>query len=108
MRILLDECLPRRLKQGFGSEHEVTTVPERGWAGKQNGELLTLATREFEVFITVDTGVEFQQNLRSSSLTVVLLRAPSNRLDAFLPLMPTVLQELAGAAPGRIVRVGDR
>jgi predicted nuclease of predicted toxin-antitoxin system len=105
---LLDECLPRRLKRAFESEHEVTTVPERGWAGKQNGELLTLATREFDVFITVDTGVEFQQNVGSSSLTVVLLRAASNRLEALLPLMPTVLRELAGAAPGRIVRIGDR
>ena len=107
MRILLDECLPRRLKQAFGSQHAVTTVPERGWAGKQNDELLTLAAREFDVFITVDTGVEFQQNIGSSSLTLVLLRAPSNRLDALLPLMPTVLQELAGAVRGRIVRVGD-
>ena len=76
MRILLDECLPRRLKQAFGTEHEVTTVPERGWAGKQNGDLLTLAAGEFEVFITVDTGVEFQHNVGASSLTVVLLEPP--------------------------------
>lgn len=79
MRILLDECLPRQLTQALGSEHDVTTVPEHGWAGTKNGELLDSAAAEFNVFITVDTGVSFQQHPRGSSLTTVLLRAPSNR-----------------------------
>ena len=77
-------------------------------AGKQNGHLLRQATREFDVYITVAAGVEFQQNRASSSLTVVLLTATSNRLDALLPLISTALLELASAGPGQVVRVGRR
>ncbi len=53
MRVLLDESLPRRLRQEL-PEHEVSTVPEAGWAGKANGELLRLAEPAFEVFVTMD------------------------------------------------------
>jgi hypothetical protein len=107
VRILLDECLPRRLKEAFGSDHEVTTVPERGWAGRTNGELLQLAAAEFDVFVTVHTGVAHQQNLGSSSLTMVLLRARSNRLASLLPLIPAVRQQLAVAPRGEILRIGE-
>ncbi len=108
MRVLLDECLPRRLKQAFGADHTVATVPEQGWSGTKNGDLLALAAREFDAFITVDVGVPLQQNVGESSLTVVLLRAPSNRLDALLPLIPRALDMLASATAGQIIRIGDR
>ncbi len=62
MKILLDECLPRKLKSYF-HEHEVVTVPERGWAGTKNGTLLKLAGPEFDVFVTLDKGLPYQQNL---------------------------------------------
>ena len=107
MRILLDECLPRRLQEAFGSDHEVTTVPEHGWAGTKNGELLELAAAEFDVFVTVDTGLAHQQNLGSSSLTLVLLRARNNRLASLLPLIPAVRQQLAVAPRGEILRIGE-
>jgi hypothetical protein len=63
MRLLLDECLPRKLKNHL-PEHECSTVPEQGWAGKKNGELLLLAEKSgFEIFLTLDRGVEYEQNL---------------------------------------------
>lgn len=84
------------------------TVPERGWAGKKNGDLLALAGREFDVFVTVDVGVEFQQDLASSRLIIVLLRARNNRLDSLLPLIPKVLEQLATTTPGQLLRVAER
>jgi predicted nuclease of predicted toxin-antitoxin system len=63
MRILLDECIPRKFKRTL-TEHSCQTVPEAGLAGKPNGDLLDSANREgFQVFITVDKGIEFEQNL---------------------------------------------
>ncbi len=73
MKLLLDESLPRRLRNEF-SQHEVTTVPERGWAGKTNGELLKLAAGSFDVFITADQGLEYQQNLTNVGIAVIVLR----------------------------------
>ena len=87
MRVLLDECLPRGLKQAFPPEHQVTTVPERGWAGKTNGELLRLAHAEFDAFVTIDAGLAYQHHLVGFELGIVLLLASSNRLDAQVPLM---------------------
>jgi hypothetical protein len=74
MRLLLDESLPRGLKRHLSS-HKVTTVPEQGWAGKSNGELLRLAEEEFDAFLTADQNVEYQQNLGSYRLDVVVLAA---------------------------------
>jgi hypothetical protein len=66
MRLLLDECMPRRLKQElFG--HDVSTVQEMGWAGIKNGALLQLASGSFDALLTVDQGIEYQQNLFSGS-----------------------------------------
>ncbi|MDQ2695700.1 MAG: DUF5615 family PIN-like protein, partial [Pseudomonadota bacterium] len=63
MRVLLDENLDRRLKRAFESDFDVVTVTERGWSGKTNGELLRLAEVEFDVLVTMDRGIEHQQNL---------------------------------------------
>lgn len=99
MRVLLDECLPRRLKQDLLG-HEVLTVPEAGWAGKENGELLALATGRFDVLITVDQKLRFQQNLSEMKLGVIVLRAPNNRLDTLRPLVPKILKAIDVARPG--------
>src|SRR5262245_47751086 len=74
MNVLLDECLPRKLKYDLPG-HTVSTVPEMGWAGTKNGALLRLAETTFEVFITADQNVEYQQNLRSTVLGIVVLVA---------------------------------
>lgn len=79
MRILLDECIDRRLTKDIVG-HEVKTVPQMGWATIKNGELLALAEDEFDVFLTVDRNLSFQQNLPKFNLAVIVLCAPSNRL----------------------------
>ena len=77
MRVLLDECLPKRLKHLLIG-HNVQTVPEAGWAGKKNGELIRLATGKFDAFITIDSNLIYQQNLSGVSFGVVVLSARSN------------------------------
>ena len=104
MRILLDECIPRKLKNSFYS-HECRAVP--GWAGKKNGELLTLAeTAGFQVLITIDRGIEYQQNLNPRSIAVVMIRTKSNRLVDLLPHVPEILKVLGSLQPGQLAKVG--
>ena len=104
--MLLDECVPRRLAQAFGTEHAVATVTGLGWAGTKNGDLLRLAADSgFEALVTVDVGLHVPPD---ASLSVLVLRAGSNRLEALLPLMPSVLEHLAALPPGRTEIIGDR
>ena len=105
MRILLDECLPRRLKWQFPG-HDVTTVPEAGWAGRKNGDLLQLMTGLFDIFITIDRGIAFQQQLADRPFAVLLLQARSNRLADLLPLVPALTEALKSAQPGDVIRIG--
>lgn len=105
MRVLLDECVPRKLKQELPG-HEVLTVTERGWSGVKNGELLALAVAEFDAFLTVDQNLKYQQNLQTFSIAILLLIAPNNRLKTLLPLMPDVREALAEIKAGEFVRVG--
>jgi hypothetical protein len=80
MRILLDECVPRGLRRSLPG-HDVATVPELGWSGKKNGELMQfIAAEAFDIFLTVDQNLQFQQKLESAALAVVVLSAPSNQL----------------------------
>ena len=105
MRVLLDECLPSRLKQAIPG-HEISTVSDAGWRGKSNGELLGLASGEFDVFVTIDKNLPAQQNLDSFSIGVVILNAVSNRFQDLEPLIPELLEVLPGIAPGKLVRLG--
>jgi hypothetical protein len=105
MKVLLDECLPRKLKNHL-REHECSTVPEQGWAGKKNGELLFLAENSgFEIFLTLDRGVEYEQNLKECEIAVVLISAKSSRLADLLPRIPTILTALRAVRVGQLVRV---
>jgi len=105
MRILLDECVPRRLRRELPG-HNVQTVHELGWSGKKNGELLQLmAGQNLDVLLTVDQGIRHQQNLRAAGVAVVVLVAASNRLADLVPLMPSVLAVLASILPGDVVEV---
>ena len=99
MRLLLDESLPRKLKECL-APHKVRTVPEMGWAGKTNGALLRLAEQEFEVFLTADQKLPNQQDLPAFSIAVVVFAAVSNRLRDIEPLVPKVLEILADLRPG--------
>lgn len=100
MRLLLDECIDRRLARELGG-HEVKTVPQMGWAAKRNGELLALAQRQFEVFITVDRNLAFQQNLPEFDIAVLILHAPSNRLADLRLLAPKILSILPALTKGK-------
>jgi len=104
MRLLLDECVPRRLKKEFVG-HEVKTAREAGFAGLKNGELLRAATAEFNVLITVDKNIPYQQKLRSLPIALMILIAKSNRYEDLKPLIPRALESLKSIRPGDVVRV---
>ena len=102
MKILLDECIDQRFRKELIG-HEVVTVPEAGWAGKKNGELLALAARDHQVFITVDRNLYFQQNLPKFNIAVLILIARSNRLADLKSLAKDLLLKLTALKPGEVV-----
>ncbi len=105
MRILLDENLNWRLERSLPG-HDVESVQLNGWAGIENGELLKLASQSFEVFITMDGNIQFQQNYASLNLILIALKARSNRLQDTEPLMPRVLALLPTLRTGTLTIVG--
>lgn len=105
MKVLLDECVPRKLKREL-PEHEVRTVTEQGWSGVKNGELLALAGAEFDVFLTVDQNLKYQQNLQTFHIGIILLAAQNNRLKILSLLMPEVNEALAKIKAGEFIRIG--
>lgn len=106
MKLLIDECLPRALKRLLG-KHECRTVQEMGWSGKKNSVLLSLAEPEFDVLVTIDQGMEYEQHLANRNITVLVLGARSNQIEHLVPLIPAALAALGRAQPGRVVRVGE-
>ena len=105
MRVLLDECVDRRLAEDIQG-HDVRTVPEAGWAGLTNGELLTRAQQGFDAFVTVDRRLPFQQDLSRFSIAVVVLRARSNRVGDLRHLIPQLLAALLTVKRGEVTWVG--
>lgn len=101
MKILLDECLPKKLKHEVEAD-EVKTVPEMGWAGKKNGELLRLAEQEFDVLLTNDQNLESQQNLKQFDLAFIVLVAYTNDIEDLKPLMPAPNEATKTIQPGEI------
>ena len=104
MRILLDEDLPRR----FGAlltGHDVTTVQQSGWAGMKNGKLLALAAAKFDVFLTMDQNIEFQQNLSTLPIAVLVVEPTSNRIEHLRELVPDVLRKLNHIQPRSLQKV---
>jgi predicted nuclease of predicted toxin-antitoxin system len=104
MKILLDECIDRRLAREFGG-YDIKTVPQMGWAGIKDRELLILAASVFDVFITADRNLSFQQNLSSFDLSLIVLQAQSNRLADLKPLVPKVFDVLDIAPKGQATLV---
>lgn len=97
--------MPRKLRRELTS-HDVRTVPEMGWSGKKNGELLQLvAPQGFEVLLTVDQSIRHQQNLQAAGVAVIVLVAPSNRLADLVPLMPSVQAALGSIKAGDVVEI---
>lgn len=104
MKVLLDECVDRRLAADLVG-HEVSTVPQMGWATIRNGDLLALAEGKFDVFVTVDRNLAFQQRLPKFAVAVIVLRATSNRLADLRPLVPKLLKTLPVAARGQVTSI---
>ena len=104
MRILLDESLPRHLTSHL-HPHDVSTVQQCGWAGKENGELLAVAELRFDLLLTADQNLPFQQHLPSFSLAVMILHARSNRLEDLLPLLPNVHATLETVTPHQVIHI---
>jgi predicted nuclease of predicted toxin-antitoxin system len=105
MKVFLDECIDWRLSRDL-ADHEVMTARQMGWTSITNGELLALAWREFDVFVTVDRNLSFQQDLDVLPIAVIVLSAPSNRLADLRPLVPRLLAAIASAGPGKATIVG--
>ncbi len=101
-KVLLDECVDRGLANEI-TGHEVRTVPEAGWSSFQNGELLSRAQAEYDVFITTDRNLMFQQNLPKYDMAVIVLAAKTNRLQDLLSLIPEILNAINSAKPGNPV-----
>lgn len=105
MRLLLDESLPRRLSRELLG-HTVTTVTQAGWTGLENGELLRIAAEKFDIFLTADRNIEYQQNVRTLPLAVIVLVARNNTFETLRRLVPEVLNRLERLEPRSLVKVG--
>ena len=104
LRVLLDECLPKKLKREFAN-CVVSTVSEMGWAGTKNGELMKVAEGHFDVFVIADQNLQYQQNLSYSYIGVIVLVATNNRLETLAPLMPRINAIIQSIAAGQIVEI---
>jgi predicted nuclease of predicted toxin-antitoxin system len=106
MRILIDECLNWRLGRAL-TGHYAVSVQRMGWSGVKNGDLLALAEKnQFEVFLTGDRNLAFQQSTAGVRIAVVVLEAPGIQLHHTLPLIPKVMTLLSSLQPGQVVRIG--
>ena len=104
MRVLLDSCVPRGLREELAS-HQVRTAPEVGWGDLDNSDLLDAMAGKFDALVTVDKGLPQQHEIGVRSFGVVVLRATSNRLSDLVPLVPDLLATLGTLKPGTVVRV---
>jgi len=105
MHVLLDEQLPRQLAREIGG-HDVSTVQQCGGAGLQNGALIRVAADAgFDVLVTADRNLQFQQNLSQSRIGIILLIAPSNALEDLLPLVPSLLTAIPKSRSDQLLRI---
>jgi predicted nuclease of predicted toxin-antitoxin system len=104
MRILIDECIDPRVKTLF-AEHEAKTVHEMGWDQLKDGPLLRLAEQSFDVFITIDRSLEYQQNLNKLLLGVIVIRVPKNQMPYYVALKARLLAAIPEIHPGQVVNL---
>ena len=104
MRLLLDECAPRRLTKCFPG-HVVSTIEQAGLKGLKNGALLLAASVDFDVLVTVDKNIEYQQNPDKLPMTILILSVFHNRFQSILPLMPKALECLESLSGNKIIRI---
>lgn len=105
MKVLLDECIDWRLSRDLAA-HEVKSARQMGWSAIKNGELLALAASQFDVFVTVDRNLSFQQHLPAHPIAVLVLKAKTNRLSNLRTLVPELLAAIRDARPGSAILIG--
>ena len=103
-RVLFDEDMPRQLRRDL-PEFEVRTVQEEGWSSVQNGELLLRAARTFDVFVTADQRLQYQQNIPQFDIGVVVIAARDTRLPHLQLLLPQLRSAILNVTPGSVVIV---
>ena len=99
--------MPARFARSLGG-HSVTTVQKRGWAGIKNGDLLALAEKEFDAFVTVDRKIAHQQNLTKLRIPVLLIRARTNRLEDIQSLAADLLERIHSAPAGDVTMIAGQ
>jgi predicted nuclease of predicted toxin-antitoxin system len=108
MKILLDECVPRKVKFLFVAEGIFCeTVRDAGWSGKENGELLSLAEQKYEVLVTIDRNIKHQQNLAGRKISILIIRTVSNDYEDIRHLIPAAVEALQSIRSGQFVEVGN-
>lgn len=106
MKILLDESLPRKLKYNFPANHKILSVKDMNWLGKKNGELLELIIENnFEIFVTVDRNLPYQQNLQRLPFTIFVLCAVNNRRDTLQKLVPAIFERIKNGALQNVIEI---
>ncbi len=106
MKILLDESLPTKLSEFFGTEHEVLTVKDMNWLGKKNGELVQLVIENnFEVFVTADRNLPYQQNVKAITFILAILCGLNNRQETYINLIPKLLDLLKSSESPGVIHV---
>ena len=92
MKILLDENIHRKIQHEFGENYNVFSVRQLKWNGKKNGELMTLCVDSgFDILVTLDKNLQFQQNLKKYNLKIILLKVKNNRFITVKNLVPKIL-----------------
>ena len=107
MKLLLDECVPRRLKHDFVG-YEISTIDEAGFKGLKNSKLISATNGIFEVLITVDKNIEYQQNKKDLPIAIIILSANSNRYESFSPLISEALKILEIIKSGEIIKIEEQ
>lgn len=102
MKIIIDECVPSIVKRGL-ADRDIVTVQQMGWAGVKNGKLLSLVAPDFDVFITSDQNLRYQQNLSSFGIAVIVL--PSNQVPMVRQLLPAIDEVFVSIRPGDLVEI---
>ncbi len=107
MKLLLDECVPRPLRKQLKG-HDVATIEQAGLKGLENGDLLKAASIDFEVLVTVDKNIEYQQNPKNLPMAILILSASSNRLQDLVSLIPKALLALGNIKSGEIIIIDTK
>lgn len=108
VKILLDECLPKKLKyriEELDPTFYTATVPEIGWASESDGELLSKAEKDFDVFVTSDRNLSFQQSIQTTKIHVLLLIASTNIYEDLLPLVKKLKPIIIANKPGQFTEI---